>query len=426
MKKSFSFFVKRLLKNNPYFLYRFNKIETQKALPHNIVEEKRNLLFKNLVHRAYKHSVFYKNLFDQFGLDIQSIKDLSDLKSLPVVTKDMVKKNVDDILTVSPLLCKKAYTSGTSGSPLTVYRDYYSIVEEEAYIWSHRKSFGHVKGDKVVSLRVELDRNTFKVHDSFSNILHLSSFNLSNKTVERYYQEIIRFSPVAIYAFPSSAEILANFLLDKGLELYVPLIFTSSETLYDFQRAKIEKVFNSRIVDWYGNAERSIALEENKEGYYDELPFYSYNEYEENRTITTGLINSAFPLIRYEVQDVIIPSVEDGKIDQIIGRVDDKIILPDGSKVVRLGTPFKELDDVKFAQIIQKSFDTLDINIVPSNYFLGDSKQKIIKKLQAYIGHDIKLKVNIISEDQLIKSDRGKYKLVINQLENNGAIVPSQ
>jgi phenylacetate-CoA ligase len=278
----------------------------------------------------------------------------------------------------------------------------------------------------VVSLRVELDRNTFKVHDSFSNILHLSSFNLSNKTVERYYQEIIRFSPVAIYAFPSSAEILANFLLDKGLELYVPLIFTSSETLYDFQRAKIEKVFNSRIVDWYGNAERSIALEENKEGYYDELPFYSYNEYEENRTITTGLINSAFPLIRYEVQDVIIPSVEDGKIDQIIGRVDDKIILPDGSKVVRLGTPFKELDDVKFAQIIQKSFDTLDINIVPSNYFLGDSKQKIIKKLQAYIGHDIKLKVNIISEDQLIKSDRGKYKLVINQLENNGAIVPSQ
>lgn len=36
---------------------------------------------------------------------------------------------------------------------------------------------------------------------------------------------------------------------------------TSSETLHDYQRALIEKVFNTQIYDHYGTTERTIRLE---------------------------------------------------------------------------------------------------------------------------------------------------------------------
>lgn len=416
MKKRLSFFYRRLLKNNPYYVHRLQTVKKSMELDKKKLEELRNLKFKKLVHESYNKSVFYQNLYNEHGVDILQIHDLRDLKQLPIITKEQVKQHSRDILTVHPKLCKKAYTSGTSGSPLMVYRDYTSTVEEEAYLWTQRNSFGHYLGEKVVSLRAELKRDQFKVFDPLSNIMHLSSFKLGDQTVEAYYNEIQAFAPKAIYAFPSVVEILANFLLDRGWEMHVPHIFTSSETLYDFQRSKIEKVFHSRIVDWYGNAERSIALAENIEGSYDELPLYSVNEFEEDKTITTGLINRAFPLIRYEVQDIMVPSEEHGKISQIIGRVDDMIVLPDGTRVVRLGGPFKGLDEIKFAQIIQDSREGLQINIVPSIYYTHDSIARIKERLQAYLGTEVGLKINLIEEEQLIKTDRGKYKLVINRL----------
>lgn len=416
MNKRLSFFYRRLLKHNPYYLYRLKKVKSYKELDQKTIEEYQIDRLKKLLNIAYHKSSFYKNLYDDYGVDINCIQDFHDLKSLPIITKEQVKQHTHDILTKNPALCRKAYTSGTSGKPLMVFRDYVSTVEEEAYLWRHRNAFGHKFGEKVVSLRAELKRDTFKIYDPFSNILHLSSFQLSDRTAGKYFDEIQKFAPKAIYAFPSVVEILANFLIDKAWELHVPLIFTSSETLYDFQRAKIEKVFNGRVVDWYGNAERSIALEENMEGSYDELPLYSINEFEKDSTITTGLINRAFPLIRYEVQDIMLPSEETRKITQIIGRVDDMIILPDGTRVVRLGGPFKGLDEIKFAQIIQESRQSLHINIVPSAYYTHESVPKIRERLQAYLGTEVGLQINLIEENQLIKTERGKYKLVINKL----------
>jgi phenylacetate-CoA ligase len=416
MNKRLSFFYRRLLKNNPYYIYRLHAVKKNKELDTVKLEELRYMKFRKLVYKAYNSSVFYQNLYNEHGVDIHAIQDLRDLKQLPIITKEQVKKYTKDILTIHPKLCKKAYTSGTSGTPLMVYRDYTSTVEEEAYLWAHRNNFGHYLGENVVSLRAELKRDQFKVFDPFSKIMHLSSFKLSNQTAEAYYNEIREYAPKAMYAFPSAVEILANFLLERGWEMHIPHIFTSSETLYEFQRSKIEKVFNSRVVDWYGNAERSIALEENKEGTYDELPLYSINEFEEDRTITTGLINRSFPLIRYEVQDIILPSAETGKITQIIGRVDDMIILPDGTRVVRLGGPFKGLDEIKFAQIIQESHDNLQINIVPSSYYTHESIPKIKERLEGYLGTEVGLQINLIEEDQLVKTERGKYKLVINRL----------
>lgn len=418
MKTSAQFFIRNTLKHNFLFSYRLRKIKEiyNRSLSDQLALQ--NNAFIALVRRAYKYSSFYRAYYNQYGVDIKSIKDTRDIKALPSITKSILKQHADDILIGPKLFAKAAFTSGTSGSPLMVYRNYSSTIEEEAYLWRHREMFGHRIGMKTVSLRAELDRDTFKMFDPFSNTLMLSSYRLSDKTVEAYYNEIASFSPNAIYAFPSSVEILANFLLEKGLSLHVPLIFTSSETVYPFQREKIEKVFNAIIVDWYGNAERSIALQENLEGTYDELSLYSINEYGEDQTITTSLINTSFPIIRYEVNDIFVPDTSTGKVSQIIGRVDDAVELPDGTKVVRLGLVFKGLDEISFAQVIQNNYKELLVNVVPTALFHKESYTKIRKNMESLVGKEIAVKINLVSENEIIKTERGKYKLVINNLNS--------
>ncbi|MEK6480843.1 hypothetical protein WJR50_25095 [Catalinimonas sp. 4WD22] len=416
MKKLAHFFVRNILKNNPLFWYRLHRLKSLYELEQEKLLTLQNETFLKLLKYAYSNSAFYKSYYQQYGLDIKTIKDISDINKLPVVTKDHIRKHAEVILTGPKSFQKVAYTSGTSGSPLKVYRSYSSVIEEEAYIWRHRENFGHTIGAKSVALRADLDRDTFVALDPFSNTKQLSSYRLSERTVENYYEEIASFSPNAIYAFPSSVEILANFLSEKNKSLHVPLIFTSSETLYEFQREKIQKVFNARIVDWYGNAERTIALEENQEGTYDELKLYSVNEYNDDHVITTSLINFSFPLIRYHVNDVLIADNSTGKVSQIIGRVDDAIELPDGTKVVRLGVVFKGMDEINFAQIIQNNRNELQINVVPAKSFNDDAKLKILKKMKLFVGYQLDIKISVVDESQIIKTERGKYKLVINNL----------
>lgn len=419
MKKLSHFFVRNILKNNPLFWYRLRRIKSLYELDPEKLLILQNEAFIKLINYAYSHSTFYKNYYQLHGVDIQSIKDITDVIKLPIVTKQQVKENADNILIGMKSFQKVAHTSGTSGSPLKVYRSYSSVIEEEAYLWRHREKFGHKIGSKSIALRADLHRDTFRAFDPFSNTKFLSSYRLSEKTVEDYYEEIASFKPNAIYAFPSSVEILANFLLERNKCLDVPLIFTSSETLYEFQREKIQKIFNARIVDWYGNAERTIALEENQEGTYDDLKLYSVNEYKDDHVITTNLFNFSFPLIRYHVHDVFITDNNTGKVCQIIGRVDDAIELPDGTKVVRLGVVFKGIDEINFAQIIQNNRRELQINVVPNKLFNENAKHKILKKIKLFVGYQLDIKISIVDESQIIKTDRGKYKLVINNLDTS-------
>ena len=416
MRKKISFFKRHILKYNYFFYRKLREVRAQKDFPEEVLSELQSERFSHLIRHAYEHSKFYRRFYNEHGVNVGQIQNIEDSTKLPVIDKQIVRNYNKELLTTSPYLCIQARTSGTSGSPLVVYRDWKSTVEEEAYLWRQRRMFCHQYGERAISLRGNLDRSKFKEYDPFSKVVYLSSYLLNEPSADKYYNEIERFAPKAMYAYPSSLETLANFLLSKGKTLHVPLVFTSSETLYDFQRIKIEKAFNTRVVDWYGNAERTIALEENLEGIYDELPLYSFNEYHEQYTLSTGLINFSFPLIRYKVHDIIVPHKEVGKVSKIFGRADDVITLPDGTRVGRLGMVFKDIDGLKLAQIVQESLRELEINIVPNQHFKKEETELLRRNMYDRIGREMKLNIHIVNEGDIIKSRRGKYKLIVNNL----------
>ena len=164
---------------------------------------------------------------------------------------------------------------------------------------------GYHLGDPVVSLRGTLNRNTFSYFDKSNNVLYLSSYHLKSERIDEYYKLIEEFKPKVIKAYPSSMHILSTELYKKGLKLDIPVAFTSSEVLHGFQKDIVERTLNTKIYDWYGNAEQTIALGQFEDELYREFPLYSHTEFENDHLITTSFINSAFPLIRYRVDDIV-------------------------------------------------------------------------------------------------------------------------
>lgn len=414
-------FAHKQLRYNPYFYKKLKEVQNQATWSAEELLSYQNQRFVKLVRRAYHKSSFYKSLYDRYGVNIASIQSIEDAKALPLIYKQDIRDHIKQIFIGNSFNRTAAYTSGTTGNPTLVYRNYQSVVEENAYLWAHRLRFGHAPGMKTLVLRGRLKRKQFRAFDPFTNTLELSSYNLNEKYAQQYIHEICRFEPHAIFAYPSAAESLTNLFSTHTQHIHIPLIFTSSETLYPHQKHKIEQTFGGRVVDWYGNAERTIAIQQREDHLYEDIPTYSVNFYQENQVITTGLINHSFPLINYVVNDIIIPSdqYEDTKpgktiIQRIQGRDDDLLVLPDGTKMGMIWGAVDRIPHLLYAQFVQDTPATFTVNIVVTSAFSSQDKQLLSNKIQEYVGSHVPFKIAIVGEENIIKSQVGKYKLVIN------------
>ena len=376
--------------------------------------------FLEIFRRAYDKSPFYHKLYTEAGIRKDDITCLSDIKKLPVITKDMVKQHADEMLTVPKRKVRKCNTSGTTGTPLSVYSDWKSIWMAQAYLYCTRKRYGFTYGQRFVSLRGHLDKNNLSLMVHLSNTLFLSSYNINPATTQFYYDSIRKFKPRAIEGYPSSLFALALSLSDAGLKLDIPVAFTSSETLLPYQREMIEQQFNTQIFDLYGMTERTISLMEayNHQGYY-EMPGYSINEYLEDGEICTSLINDSFPMIRYRSNDVMemMEITEDNPqivVKRVEGRKEDCLCCKDGSRIMSLDFIFKGVKHIKMSQLVQTENGTLDICVVPETDFEEADEKQIEHNLFNRVGAgNIDYNIRMITEKDIRYTTGGKFRYLI-------------
>ena len=381
-----------------------------------LIKEKEAL---RMIRFAAEHSEFYKNLYN--GIDLRgSFGEV--YASLPEISKADIRDKEEALLTSRAKMLKKAYTSGTSGSPLNLYRSAGSILKENAYVWQYRKTMGLAVGEKHISMRGVLDNKTLNYFNKSENALYLSSYLLSRANIKRYAKYIHDFRPKAIVAFPSSLFTMVNLFEQEGLHAHVPLLFTSSETLYPFQREKIESFFKGRIYDRYSTAERSILLHECEHGNYHEAPKYSFFEFKDKGVVTTSFINKAFPLIKYRIDDTFV--MMDGPcacgkgtgVSSIEGRMDDVVVLEDGTRIGRLGVAFQGIPHLRYAQIIQEKQGEILVNVVTADGFNNDNQGLLEKKLRQRLNNTLVIRFNKVKEDVIQKTRSGKFKLVVSKL----------
>ena len=384
------------------------------------IEEEKNKAFIKILNAAKKTN-FYPKFYDKNGINLYDIKCLDDLKKLPVLKKEDVKEQPSAFLSRNnKILATKAYTSGTTGTPMTVFRDFNSIIKENAYVWWYRNYKGLNFNDKKISFRKDLKTNFY--FEKVSNTLYISPSIINNFSPEKLIDTINEFKPKALFSYPSTAYNLALILKKNGRTVNIPLTFTSSESIIEFQKIQIENILNTKICDWYGNAERTISLYLDGDKYF-EPPLYSINTYFPNHIETTSLVNEYFPLIKYQVNDIIdYTSIfnEEKKsfeISKIIGRSEDTIHLKDGTRINRINRDFVNIRGLERAQIIQESFNKVELRVVLNDYDNFD-KELLLKNLQNRFNQKIKIDLKVVNPEGLIHEEGRKFKFVISRINN--------
>lgn len=380
------------------------------------LRERNSRKFVELFRTAYDRSPFYRKLYMEAGISRDDIQGIDDIGKLPVLTKDMLRANTEQIRTESKWKLVANHTSGTTGTPLQVWESWPAVWREQAYFYCYRKRCGFTYGQPLVSLRGNLTRGEMRLKVHASNTLFLSSYDINDANAQFYYDNILRHKPVAIEGYPSSLYALALALRSKGLTLQIPVAFTSSETLFDYQRELIERQFGTTIYDHYGTTERTISLSETYDhsGYYS-APGYSINEFTDDGEITTSLINFAFPLIRYKGNDVMEMTDESMQVVRsIMGRAEDNIVCKDGTRVMRLDFIMKGVRNVRQSQLVQEKEGQLRVLVVPDTGYSEADRRQIEHNIDERIGKDnIDYTMVETAETELVQTGK-KFKFLVN------------
>jgi len=434
----------RFLRQGKVFRNIFDELSTTQYLDEPGLKDWQDNRLRLIVEHAYKNIPYYKRLFKKLGILPGDIKSADDLKKLPFLTKEELRKNPDDFTPRhrNSFLVSKNFTSGSSGKPLKLYRDLYSINFENAVLWKQKQSAGIKFSDRIAVLREELvvpfknKRPPFWRYSAFENKMFISSYHLGCENAKYYVEAMECFKPLAIEAEPSSLYVLARLIKDKGfcpLPFSVKAIFTSSEMLVEKHKALIEEVFGGRVYDFYGNGERVAAIGVCGEGSYHVIPEYGITEFlplDNNpgraEIVGTNLHNYAMPLLRYRTGDVV--EISDfrcscGRKSQVVkkieGRLADFLISSDG-KLIYVDACYLMLQGVNNligSQIIQEDLNNIKIRFAPGEGFSKCDEEKIKSNVKKYMGPCVNV---ILEKNQEFLHDRSnKFRPFISKVKRS-------
>lgn len=429
--------------SNKYFVEALPEIINRQSWTNGQLKEYQDKSINNLIRVAAQYVPYYRELFKTLKLkpgDVQTAEEL--ISILPILEKSEIKSNpgkfVDERLNLEKL--NKVYTSGTTGSPLCIYRDY--IADGLAYAYTEtrwRMPYGVTKdsvwamiGGKLVVPQEQV-KPPFWVWNSGLNQLYMSSYHLSIEFAKDYLYELRRRHLDYIYGYASSLYSLALFAKELGFyDLTFNVTISNAEPLYDYQRELIENMFNCRVVDTYGCTEwcfQAYECLEKKLHVSPDVGLFevvdsdgkSVHDGEVGEVVCTGFVNLAQPLIRYRVGDSARISKEECNcgsnfpvLQSVEGRNDDLIILKDGRRIGRMDPIFKGQLPIMEAQIIQNNLMDFTIKLIPDKEWDKNKEQILIKNFCDYIGK-VNVTIDIVKAIQRTKS--GKFKAVVNNID---------
>ncbi len=383
--------------------------------------------------RVGRHVPYYREFAEQSGLRAEEIVSLADLGRLPLIDKTVVRSRPDDFRDRTVRFTVRGYSSGTTGTPLTIYRDLTSVIEEHAMIWRQRQWFGVKPGDRIAVLRGDLvtpiasTRPPFWRNDRSAHELVMSSYHLAPQHAVAYHEMLCRFAPAALYAYPSAVAELARLFHDRQLTP-PPLraVFTASETLPAEDAELIARVFRAPVVDRYGNAERTVAAGHCERGGYHLWTDCALAELIDPadglaELVGTPLTGRAMPLLRYRTGDYVqveSQSCPCGRafpvVGRIAGRLDPMVVIPDGRRVGRLDHVWKGVEHVAGAQIVQEADLTVRLCVVAEPDYGDEDRAVIMAHARERLGPDLRIVIEEV--DRLPRTAAGKFLAVVSHV----------
>ena len=403
------------------------------------LEQMQNEKMINLVKHSVKNVEYYEKLFVDYGINTTQIQNRDDLKKIPKLNKNIIKREGYKLIArnIRKEKIREECTSGTTGTPLTIWKD------EKTYLYSYalRKMqqkwagyqrsdwMGILSGYKVISL--SQFKPPFWIKNYLDKQIHFSTYHLTPEYISFYIDAMKHYKVRYLLGYPSAVGLLARFILELKKVFPIKAVFLGSEPLLQWQRDDIKKAFDCKIYDFYGQTEGVItAINCNSSEKLHTIMELGILELERQkksekhfRIIGTSLTNYAMPLIRYELNDLTSGydfncrcGVNRLILNPIETKMEDFILTKNGAFVSAslLTFPFKTPKGIIEAQIIQNNRNEIIVRIVANEFFTVSEERNLVNNIKNCIGDGMRIFVHKVNK--IARTANGKFRFVISEV----------
>lgn len=446
IRKNTYFFLLRTLRGiklGHYYRYFWQQIQD------GISPQTTETLLEQLLDHCQKNVPYYATLMKKLG-DSYHHDPIEYLQRLPILTKDIIRKNFNELQSKDLSQRKWFYmtTGGSTGELGRVIHDYEFSAKAGAIQLIFSRLIGRETGECEVYLwgserEIIAGRENWlaRAANKLTNSHFFNAFRMTPEKMDAAIAFLNTRKPKLIVAYAESIMGLAKYIQKEHIKMQPQkAIISSAETLYPFMREKIERVFGCKVYNRYGTREvGNVACE--RPGYEGlwVAPWGNYLEILDDKgipapngtdgeIIITSLMNYAMPMIRYRIDDhgSLLPSnlkhpeTPDQILQCVTGRVIGQFRTKMGARVnpgYLCGQLFYR-DWLKMTQIIQKDYLHILFRIVlvddlhPSQAELDD----IVAKTKLVFGEDCRVDFDYV--DEIAASNSGKFHYTICEIKD--------
>lgn len=290
------------------------------------ISDLQNKKLRKLVHHCYDNVPYYTKMFDRLGLKPEDIQTRADLTKLPILTKQMIRDNYNDLIPKDMPSTRliRSSTGGSTGTPLQFCKDANEWSGQKAATLRAWEWYGLHLGDKIFSLggnSIVKKKKKFSYKNIYDEVIMRnfkhSSADVTDEGMQNHYKSLMKLRPKAIRGYGSSLYIFARYIEKMHLPVCpITVVLTTGEVLVPEYRRKLEKVFQAPVYDEYGAGDGGILSHEclQREGLHIEESLCVIEITDKMGSVlpdgqvgyvtTTDLENYAFPFLRYHVGDM--------------------------------------------------------------------------------------------------------------------------
>ena len=429
---------------------RYYQPEIETASREEILRIQNEKIVRQVKH-VYENVAYYRDLMDKKGVKPEDIKSVDDIKKLPFISKEDLRKTYPYGLLGTDLKnCVRIQsTSGTTGKRVVAF-----YTQHDIDLWEDccARAIVAAGGTNEDVCHVCYGYGLFTGGPGLNGGSHkvgCLTLPMSSGNTERQIQFMMDLGSTILCCTPSYAAYLGEALADRG---YKPEdnklkagIF-GAEPWTEEMRRSIEKSLGIKAYDIYGLTETSgpgvaFECEEQTGMHINEDHFYAeiidpdtgevLHEGSKGELVFTSLDKEAFPLLRYRTRDICILTRKKCscgrthvKMSKPLGRSDDMLIIrgvnvfPSQIETVLLNQGYSP----NYQIIVDRknNTDTLDINVelLPEQFSDKMSETQEMEKsledaMRAMLG--IKPKIHLVAPKTVTRSEGKAVRVIDNR-----------
>jgi phenylacetate-CoA ligase len=376
------------------------------------------------------------------------------LKSLPIVTKDMIRGRTPDLLAINPVRGYWSKTGGSTGEPTEIFHDRIKSRWDKESVAFARSWWGLRLGQRCLYLWGHgaslapgwpgmKDRILRPIKDFLRRRLRLNAYRMDQDSLSRYVRKLVRFRPTMIIGYTSSVYLMAQRFLYEGFDAKrlpgLRGIIVTADPCYPFQAELILTAFGAPVIVEYGSVEVGAIAYSHPDGTFRvledrfivETPS-SWGELFE--VVVTDLSSRTQPLIRFAMADQTRSSIAgppDGAGFRIMGSIEgrtlDSVLGESGRRLH--GVALSHIVNACYPEILRYRFYQrsdgqlrIELQLKPDAQIHLESEKHLIAYLHNELGASIPMQV--VYGQNFPSTPSGKFRWVVSEMAQAQRLKP--